>query len=388
MKLKGIDFLDISNHFNEDELMVQHTAREFVNNEILPIIEEHFENATFPDHLVKKFAEMGFFGMNLPEKYNCAGMSNIAYGLVCQELERGDSSIRVLSSVQSLVMNTIYSLGSDDQKQKYLPKLASGELIGSFGMSEPNHGSDPSSMKSHYSEEKDCYIVNGSKMWIGHAPICDVAVIWAKSKSNKYAGFIVERSTEGFSTAKIEKKWSFRASETGELIFQNMKVPKDNILTETDNIKILFDRLNIGRFGVAWGSLGIAMECYDVALRYSNERNQFGKSISSYQLVQQKLVKMVTEITKSQILTWRLGLLMDNGNASFEQISLAKKVNVEMACEVAKISRSILGGMGITGEYPIMRHINNLEALVTYQGTDEIHTLIIGKKITGVSAIK
>ena len=215
-----------------------------------------------------------------------------------------------------------------------------------------------------------------------------MAVIWAKSKSNKYAGFIVERSTEGFSTAKIEKKWSFRASETGELIFQNMKVPKDNILTETDDIKILFDRLNIGRFGVAWGSLGIAMECYDVALRYSNERNQFGKSISSYQLIQQKLVKMVTEITKSQILTWRLGILMDNGNASFEQISLAKKVNVEMACEVAKISRSILGGMGITGEYPIMRHINNLEALVTYQGTDEIHTLIIGKKITGVSAIK
>ena len=385
---KSPDFYNIDTLFNEEQLLIRDTVREWVKENISPIIEDCALSGNFPKDIVKKLADIGGFGGFLPTNYGGSEIDFTSYGLMMQELERGDSSIRVLSSVQSLVMNTIYSLGSDDQKQKYLPKLASGELIGSFGMSEPNHGSDPSSMKSHYSEEKDCYIVNGSKMWIGHAPICDVAVIWAKSKSNKYAGFIVERSTEGFSTAKIEKKWSFRASETGELIFQNMKVPKDNILTETDDIKILFDRLNIGRFGVAWGSLGIAMECYDVALRYSNERNQFGKSISSYQLIQQKLVKMVTEITKSQILTWRLGLLMDDGNASFEQISLAKKVNVEMACEVAKISRSILGGMGITGEYPIMRHINNLEALVTYQGTDEIHTLIIGKKITGVSAIK
>ncbi|MFL2990588.1 MAG: acyl-CoA dehydrogenase family protein [Cytophagales bacterium] len=315
-------------------------------------------------------------------------MDYTSYGLMMQELERGDSSIRVLSSVQSLVMNSIYSLGSEKQKLNYLPKLASGEIIGSFGMSEPNHGSDPSSMKSHYEEKEDYYLINGSKMWIGHAPICNLALVWAKGPSNTFGGFIVDRNTEGFSTAKIEKKWSFRASETGELIFQNMKVPKENLLVETDDIKDLFNRLNIGRFGVAWGTLGIAMECYDVALKYSSERKQFGNTINSYQLVQKKLVDMLTEITKSQVLTWRLGLLMDKGEASFEQISLAKKVNVKMACEVAKKSRSVLGGMGITGEYPIMRHINNLEALVTYQGTDEIHTLIIGKKITGISAIK
>ena len=382
------DFYSIDTLFNEEQLLVRNAVREWVKENVSPIIEECALSGSFPDHLIVKLAEIGGFGGFLPSKYGGAEIDYTSYGLMMQELERGDSSIRVLSSVQSLVMNSIYSLGSEKQKLNYLPKLASGEIIGSFGMSEPNHGSDPSSMKSHYEEKEDYYLINGSKMWIGHAPICNLALVWAKGPSNTFGGFIVERNTEGFSTAKIEKKWSFRASETGELIFQNMKVPKENLLVETDDIKDLFNRLNIGRFGVAWGTLGIAMECYDVALKYSSERKQFGNTINSYQLVQKKLVDMLTEITKSQVLTWRLGLLMDKGKASFEQISLAKKVNVKMACEVAKKSRSILGGMGITGEYPIMRHINNLEALVTYQGTDEIHTLIIGKKVTGISAIK
>ena len=385
---KSPDFYSIDTLFNEEQLLVRNAVREWVKENVSPIIEECALSGSFPDHLIVKLAEIGGFGGFLPSKYGGAEIDYTSYGLMMQELERGDSSIRVLSSVQSLVMNSIYSLGSEKQKLNYLPKLASGEIIGSFGMSEPNHGSDPSSMKSHYEEKDDYYLINGSKMWIGHAPICNLALVWAKGPSNTFGGFIVERNTEGFSTAKIEKKWSFRASETGELIFQNMKVPKENLLVETDNIKDLFNRLNIGRFGVAWGTLGIAMECYDVALKYSSERKQFGNTINSYQLVQKKLVDMLTEITKSQVLTWRLGLLMDKGEASFEQISLAKKVNVKMACEVAKKSRSVLGGMGITGEYPIMRHINNLEALVTYQGTDEIHTLIIGKKVTGISAIK
>lgn len=382
------DFYSIDTLFNEEQLLVRNAVREWVKENVSPIIEECALSGNFPDHLIVKLAEIGGFGGFLPSKYGGAEIDYTSYGLMMQELERGDSSIRVLSSVQSLVMNSIYSLGSEKQKLNYLPKLSSGEIIGSFGMSEPNHGSDPSSMKSHYEEKEDYYLINGSKMWIGHAPICNLALVWAKGPSNTFGGFIVERNTEGFSTAKIEKKWSFRASETGELIFQNMKVPKENLLVETDDIKDLFNRLNIGRFGVAWGTLGIAMECYDVALKYSSERKQFGNTINSYQLIQKKLVDMLTEITKSQVLTWRLGLLMDKGEASFEQISLAKKVNVKMACEVAKKSRSVLGGMGITGEYPIMRHINNLEALVTYQGTDEIHTLIIGKKVTGISAIK
>lgn len=382
------DFYSIDTLFNEEQLLVRNAVREWVKENVSPIIEECALSGSFPDHLIVKLAEIGGFGGFLPSKYGGAEIDYTSYGLMMQELERGDSSIRVLSSVQSLVMNSIYSLGSEKQKLNYLPKLASGEIIGSFGMSEPNHGSDPSSMKSHYEEKEDYYLINGSKMWIGHAPICNLALVWAKGPSNTFGGFIVDRNTEGFSTAKIEKKWSFRASETGELIFQDMKVPKENLLVETDDIKDLFNRLNIGRFGVAWGTLGIAMECYDVALKYSSERKQFGNTINSYQLIQKKLVDMLTEITKSQVLTWRLGLLMDKGEASFEQISLAKKVNVKMACEVAKKSRSVLGGMGITGEYPIMRHINNLEALVTYQGTDEIHTLIIGKKVTGISAIK
>tara|TARA_B100000674_G_scaffold163190_1_gene130620 strand:+ start:696 stop:1871 length:1176 start_codon:yes stop_codon:yes gene_type:complete len=382
------DFYDINSLLKEEQILIKDSIRAWVKDNVSNIIEDAALDSKFPKHLIKGLAELGGFGGFLPVKYGGSEIDFMSYGLMMQELERGDSSLRVLSSVQSLVMSNIYKFGNEDQKLKYLNKLASGELIGSFGMSEPNHGSDPFSMKTNFKEKNGSFIVNGSKMWIGHAPICDVAVVWAKGENNKLAGFIVDRGMEGFSTAKIQKKWSFRASETGELIFHNMVVPKENLLHMTDNMGDLYDRLNIGRFGVAWGSLGIAIECYEVALNYANEREQFGKKINSYQLIQKKLVDMLTKITQSQVLVWRLSLLMDEDRATHEQISLAKRANVKMACEVARISRSILGGMGITGEYPIMRHINNLEALVTYQGTEEIHTLIIGKKITGTSAIR
>ena len=385
---KSPDYFNIDSLLTEEQILVRESVREWVKDNVSPIIEDAALESKFPKNLVKDLGEIGGFGGFLPSKYGGSEIDFTSYGLMMQELERGDSSLRVLSSVQTLVMNTIYKFGSEEQKLKYLKKLASGEMVGSFGMSEPNHGSDPYSMKTRFQEKEDSYIVNGSKMWIGHAPICDVAVVWAKGDNDKLAGFIIDRETKGFTTAKIDRKWSFRASETGELIFQNMVVPKSNLLHSTNSMKDLYDRLNIGRYGVAWGSLGIAMECYDVALNYASEREQFGKKIGSFQLIQKKLVDMLTEITKSQVLIWRLGSLMDNESASFEQISMAKKVNVKMACEVAKIARSILGGMGITGEYPIMRHIMNLESLVTYQGTEEIHTLITGRKITGVSAFK
>ena len=385
--LNNTDFYDIDSLLKEEQILIRDSVKSWVKDNVSNIIEDAALESKFPKHLIKELADLGGFGGFLPIKYGGSEIDFTSYGLMMQELERGDSSLRVLSSVQSLVMNTIYKFGNDYLKSKYLKKLGRGELVGSFGMSEPNHGSDPFSMKTHFKEKDDSYIINGSKMWIGHAPICDIAIVWAKGENNKLAGFVIERGTKGFTTAKINKKWSFRASETGELIFHDMVVPKKNLLHITDDIKDLYDRLNIGRFGVAWGSLGIAMECYEIALNYANEREQFGKKISSFQLIQKKLVDMITLITQSQILVWRLSLLVDKDQASFEQISMAKKVNVEMACNVAKISRSILGGMGITAEYPIMRHINNLEALITYQGTEEIHTLIIGKKITGISAI-
>ena len=304
-----------------------------------------------------------------------------------QELERGDSSLRVLSSIQtSLVMNSIYKYGSEDQKIKYLIPLSKGELIGSFGMTEPDHGSDPKSMKTKFVEKDDYFLINGSKMWIGHAPICDMAVVWAKGENDEIAGFIIDRNTPGFSTSKISNKWSYRASETGELILDNIKLPKDKLLNHSKKFKNLFECLNIARYGVSWGSLGIAMDCYDVALNYSFEREQFGKKIASFQLIQKKLSDMLTEITKAQILVWRLGVLMNENKATFEQISMAKRSNVKMASNIARESRSILAGMGITSEYPVMRHLMNIETLVTYLGTEEIHTLITGRKITGISA--
>ncbi|CAI8403877.1 MAG: Acyl-CoA dehydrogenase [Flavobacterium sp. SCGC AAA160-P02] len=387
MNNKSPDYYDIDALLNEEQKLVRDSIRDWVKENVSPIIEDSNFNASFPKELIKLLADVGGFGSIFPEKYGGISLDYISYGLMMQELERGDSSVRVFCSIQtSLVMNTIYTFGSDELKQTYLNKLSRGELVGSFGLSEPNHGSDPSSMDMTYIELDDCYLLNGSKMWIGNAPFCDIAVVWARSKEDGYACFLVERETPGFTTSKIERKWSFRASETGELILHDAKVPKNLMLHKSCSIKPALKSLNIARYAVAWGALGIAMECYEIALNYANERTQFGKKIGSNQLIQKKLVYMITEITKCQLLSWRLGKLMDKDKATFEQISMAKRNNVEVAYNIARQARQILGGMGITGEYPIMRHLFNLETLITYQGTDEIHTLITGRDITGISA--
>ena len=387
MTSKSYDYYNIDSLLNEENKLVRDSIREWVQENVTPVIEECNINGHFPKELVSKLAEIGGFGGIFPEEYGGASIDFISYGLMMQEFERGDSSVRVFASIQtSLVMNTIYKYGSDSIKKEYLKKISEGKIIGSFGMSEPNHGSDPSSMNTIYEEFDGFYLINGSKMWIGNAPICDIAIVWAKSKDNSYGCFLVDRKTPGFSTSKIEKKLSFRASETGELIFHDAKIPKNRLLYESNSFKAGLESLNLARYAVAWGALGIAMECYEMALNYSNERTQFGKKIGSNQLIQKKLVYMVTEITKSQLLLWRLGKLMNNGLATYEQISMAKRNNVEVAYNIARYSRQILGGMGITAEYPVMRHLMNLETLITYQGTDEMHTLITGRDITGISA--
>jgi len=387
MNTKSADYYNVDSLLSEENKLVRDSVREWVKENVSPVIEKGNLDGYFPKELIKKLAEIGGFGGILPEQYGGASIDFISYGLMMQEFERGDSSVRVLASIQtSLVMNTIYKYGSEYLKKKYLKKLSEGDIIGSFGMSEPNHGSDPSSMNTIYEECEGFYLVNGSKMWIGNAPICDIAIIWARSKNSSYACFLVDRETSGFSTSKIERKLSFRAAETGELIFHDAKIPKKNILLESKSFKSGLESLNLARYAVAWGALGIAMECYETALNYSNERIQFGKKIASNQLIQKKLVYMITEITKCQLLSWRLGKLMNEGLATFEQISMAKRNNVEVAYNIARNARQILGGMGITAEYPIMRHLMNLETLITYQGTDEIHTLITGRDITGVSA--
>lgn len=387
MNTKSADYYNVDSLLSEENKLVRDSVREWVKENVSPVIEKGNLDGYFPKELIKKLAEIGGFGGILPEQYGGASIDFISYGLMMQEFERGDSSVRVLASIQtSLVMNTIYIHGSEYLKEKYLKKLSEGDIIGSFGMSEPNHGSDPSSMNTIYEECEGFYLVNGSKMWIGNAPICDIAIVWAKSKNGSYACFLVDRKTSGFSTSKIERKLSFRAAETGELIFHDAKIPKKNILHESKSFKSGLKSLNLARYAVAWGALGIAMECYETALNYSNERVQFGKKIASNQLIQKKLVFMVTEITKCQLLSWRLGKLMNEGLATFEQISMAKRNNVEVAYNIARNARQILGGMGITAEYPIMRHLMNLETLITYQGTDEIHTLITGRDITGISA--
>lgn len=386
-QFKSPDHYDLDLLLTDEQLMVRSSVRDWVKGNVSPIIEDAVLMENFPKEFIQGLANIGAFGSFLPVKYGGSGLDFISYGLMMQELERGDSSLRVLSSIQtSLVMNSIYKYGSEDQKIKYLLPLSKGELIGSFGMTEPDHGSDPKSMKTKFVEKNDYFLINGSKIWIGHAPICDMAVVWAKGENDEIAGFIIDRNTPGFSTSKISNKWSYRASETGELILDNIKLPKDKLLNHSKKFKNLFECLNIARYGVSWGSLGIAMDCYDVALNYSIEREQFGKKIASFQLIQKKLSDMLTEITKAQILVWRLGVLMNENKATFEQISMAKRSNVKMASNVARESRSILAGMGITSEYPVMRHLMNIETLVTYLGTEEIHTLITGRKITGISA--
>ncbi|MAP67134.1 MAG: acyl-CoA dehydrogenase [Candidatus Marinimicrobia bacterium] len=389
MKLKGIDFLDISNHFNEDELMVQHTAREFVNNEILPIIEEHFENATFPDHLVKKFAEMGFFGMNLPEKYNCAGMSNIAYGLVCQELERGDSGIRSFVSVQgALVMYPIFAYGTEEQRKYWLPLLAKGEKIGCFGLTEPNFGSNPGGMTTTAKKVKDGYILNGAKMWITNGSIADISIVWAKDDDGVVRGFIVDNKSDGFSAPIMKHKLSLRASVTSELILEDVFVPSDNILPNVKGLRGPLGCLNQARYGIGWGGTGSAMAVYEASVQYAKDRIQFDKPIASYQLIQDKLAWMLNEISKAQLLALQVGRNKDAGTVNHAHISMVKRNNVWVARECAKLAREIHGGNGITADYPIMRHMMNIESVYTYEGTHDMHTLVLGENITGIPAYR
>lgn len=383
------DFYQIDDLLTEEHLLIRQSVRDFIKKEVSPIIEDAAQKAVFPAHLVKKFGEMGLFGPTIPEKYGAGGLDYIAYGLMMQEVERGDSGLRSMASVQgSLVMYPIYEYGSEAQKQKYLPKLASGEYLGCFGLTEPDFGSNPAGMKTRIEDKGEYYLLNGSKMWISNAPMADIAVVWAKNEQGRIKGLIVERGMEGFSTPEIHQKWSLRASCTGELVFDNVKVPKENLLPNADGLRGPLGCLDSARYGIAWGALGAAMDCFDSAKKYALERIQFDKPIASFQLVQKKLAEMLTEITKAQLVCWRLGMLKNAGKATTAQISLAKRNNVDMALKIAREARQLHGGMGITGEYPIMRHLMNLESVVTYEGTHDIHLLILGAEITGISAFK
>ncbi len=383
------DFYNIDDLLSEEHLLIRKSIRDFVKKEISPYIEDWAENNHFPIHIVKKFGEIGAFGPFVPKEYGGQGMDYIGYGLIMQEIERGDSGMRSTASVQgSLVMYPIYKFGSEDQKNKYLPKLASGEMLGCFGLTEPDFGSDPGGMKSHFEDKGDYYLLNGTKMWISNSPDADIAIVWAKDESGRVKGLIVERGMEGFTAPVIHGKWSLRASCTGELVFDNVKVPKKNLLPGKDGLGAPMMCLDSARYGIAWGTIGAAMDCYDAAKRYALERIQFDKPIASFQLIQKKLAEMLTEITKGQLLNWRLGTLMDNGTATTPQISMAKRNSVEVALNVAREARQIHGGMGITNEYPIMRHMMNLESVLTYEGTHDIHLLILGHEITGIPAYK
>jgi glutaryl-CoA dehydrogenase len=387
-KFQGVDYYNIESLLSEDEVLVRDTVREFVDDAVLPIIEKHNRAGTFPRDLVPKMADLGMFGSTLPAKYGCAEMNNVAYGLVMQELERGDSGVRSFASVQSaLVMYPIYTFGSEQQKNDWLPKLASGEKIGCFGLTEPDYGSNPGGMITRAEERGDCYVLNGAKMWITNGTISDVSVVWAKLNGVVH-GFLVEKGTKGFSAPEMTGKLSLRASVTSELIFEDCEIPKDNILPKTDGLKSPLMCLNQARYGIAWGAVGSAMATYDAALNYAKSRVQFGKPIASFQMTQEKLVHMLTEITKAQLLCIQLGRLKDQGKLRFQQVSLAKRNNVHHALEIARVAREILGANGILDEYPVMRHSANLESVKTYEGTHEMHTLIIGEDITGIPAFE
>ncbi len=383
-KFQGPDYYHIDSSLSEDELLVRGTVREFVENEVLPIIDKHNRAGTFPVHLVKPMAELGLFGPTLPAKYGCAELNNVAYGLMMQELERGDSGIRSFASVQSsLVMYPIFTFGSDEQREFWLPKLAKGEKIGCFGLTEPDYGSNPGGMITHAERTGEGYLLNGAKMWITNGTIADVAVVWAKL-NGEIKGFLVEKGTRGFSAPEMKGKHSLRASVTSELVFQDCLIPEANILPGTGGLKSPLTCLSQARYGIAWGALGAAMACYDAALQYAKSRIQFDRPIASFQLIQEKLVSMVTEITKGQLLCLQLGRLKDQNKARFTQISMAKRNNVYHALEIARNAREILGANGILDEYPVMRHAANLEAVKTYEGTHEMHTLIVGEDITGI----
>ena len=389
------DLFEAPDYYNLDELLteehklIRDAAREWVKRDVSPSIEEYAQKAEFPTQIINGLAEIGAFGPYIPEEYGGAGLDQISYGLIMQEIERGDSGVRSTASVQSsLVMYPIWKYGNEAQRKKYLPKLASGEWMGSFGLTEPDHGSNPGGMTTNFKDMGDHYLLNGAKMWISNSPFCHIAVVWAKDESGRIHGLIVERGMEGFSTPETHNKWSLRASATGELIFDNVKVPKENLLPNKSGLGAPLGCLDSARFGIAWGAIGAAMDCYDTALRYSKERMQFGKPIGQFQLQQKKLAEMITEITKAQLLAWRLGVMRDAGTATSAQISMAKRNNVDMAINIAREARQMLGGMGITGEYSIMRHSMNLESVITYEGTHDIHLLITGLDITGLNAFK
>ena len=383
------DYYNLDDLLTEEHKLIREAARDWVKRDVSPIIEEYAQKAEFPTQIISGLAEIGAFGPYIPEEYGGAGLDQISYGLIMQEIERGDSGVRSTASVQSsLVMYPIYAYGNEEQRKKYLPKLASGEWMGCFGLTEPNHGSNPSGMETKFKDMGDHYLLNGAKMWISNAPFAQVAVVWAKNEEGRIHGLIVERGMEGFTTPETHNKWSLRASSTGELIFDNVKVPKENLLPNKSGLGAPLGCLDSARFGIAWGAIGAAMDCYDTALRYCKERVQFGKPIGQFQLQQKKLAEMITEITKAQLLAWRLGTLKNEGKATSAQISMAKRNNVDMAIKIAREARQMLGGMGITGEYSIMRHMMNLESVITYEGTHDIHLLITGLDVTGLSAFK
>jgi glutaryl-CoA dehydrogenase len=383
------DYYQLDELLTDEHKLVRDAARAWVKKEVSPIIDEHYEKATFPKHLLKGLAEIGAFGPYIPEEYGGAGLDQISYGLIMQELERSDSGLRSTASVQSsLVMYPIYKFGNEEQRKKYLPKLASGEWMGCFGLTEPDHGSNPGGMITNFKDMGDHYLLNGAKMWISNAPFAQVAVVWAKNEEGRIHGLIVERGMEGFTTPEMHGKWSLRASATGELIFNNVKVPKENLLPNKSGLGAPLQCLDSARYGIAWGAIGAAMDCYDSALRYSLERTQFDVPIAAFQLTQKKLAEMLTEITKAQLLTWRLGVLRNEGRATTAQISMAKRNNVNMAIQIAREARQIHGAMGITSEYSIMRHMMNLESVITYEGTHDIHLLITGADVTGIPAFK
>ena len=387
IKYKSPDYYLLDELLTDEHKLIRGTIRDWVNGAVIPIIDEANQKSEFPGHFVKELGEIGAFGPFIPVEYGGSGMDQVSYGLIMQELERGDSSFRSMASVQSsLVMYPIFHYGTEEQKRKYLPKLATGELIGAFGLTEPNYGSDPGGMLSRFTDQGDHYLLNGSKMWITNAPISGISVVWAKDEDGIVRGLIVERGMEGFTTPETLRKWSLRSSSTGELVFDNVKVPRKNLLPGIKGLKGPLSCLSSARYGIAWGVIGAAMDCYDTALQYSKERIQFNKPIAAFQLTQKKLAEMLTEITKAQLLAWRLGILRNDNRATPAQISMAKKNNVEMALNIARESRQILGAMGITGDFPIMRHMTNLESVITYEGTHDIHLLIIGADITGISA--
>jgi glutaryl-CoA dehydrogenase len=389
------DLFEAPDYYNLDELLtdehklVRDAARAWVKRDVSPIIEAYAQKAEFPKQIIGGLAEIGAFGPYIPTAYGGAGLDQISYGLIMQEIERGDSGVRSTASVQSsLVMYPIWKYGNEAQRQKFLPKLASGEWMGCFGLTEPDHGSNPGGMTTNFKDKGDHYLLNGAKLWISNAPFAQVAVVWAKDESGRIHGLLVERGMAGFSTPETHNKWSLRASATGELIFDNVKVPKENLLPNKSGLGAPLGCLDSARYGIAWGAIGAAMDCYDTALRYSKERIQFGKPIGQFQLQQKKLAEMITEITKAQLLAWRLGVMRDNNTATSAQISMAKRNNVAMALTIAREARQMLGGMGITGEYSIMRHMMNLESVVTYEGTHDIHLLITGLDITGLNGFK